>query len=85
VDSDALEQQVPPEARYANSFNIGHNAYEFVFEFGQLYETEDMPRIHTRIVTSPAYAREFLNILQQALAEHEGSMITEAGPKEGQN
>jgi hypothetical protein len=28
----------PPEGRYANYFQIGHNAFEFIIDFGQGYE-----------------------------------------------
>ncbi len=71
MEFEDLGQGVPLEGRYANFFNIGHNVHEFIFEFGQSYEAEDPPRAHTRIVTSPAYAREFLRTLQHALAEYE--------------
>ncbi len=65
------QDQVPLEGRYANFFKIGHNAYEIVIEFGQLYQSERTPRIHTRIVTSPGYARELLRTLEHALEQHE--------------
>jgi len=66
-----LHQRAPLEGRYANFFKIGHNAYELVLEFGQLYEHADDPVVHTRIITSPAYARELLKTLQEALLEQE--------------
>ena len=59
-----------PEGKYANFFQVGHNAYEFIIEFGQLYQAEETPRVHTRIITSPAYARELLQTLQDALSEY---------------
>lgn len=66
-----LQQRVPLEGRYANFFKVGHNAYEFVLEFGQLYEREKVPVVHTRIITSSAYVRELLDILREALLEQE--------------
>jgi hypothetical protein len=60
------------EAKYANYFQIGQNAVEFVLEFGQLYGDETAPLLHTRIITSPSYAKNLLTLLQHALAEHEG-------------
>jgi hypothetical protein len=69
--SGDLHDRVPPEGRYANFFKVGHNAYEIVIEFGQLYKTERTPRIHGRVITSPAYARELLATLQQALHEYQ--------------
>jgi Protein of unknown function (DUF3467) len=59
------------EGKYANYFQIGQNAVEFVIEFGQLYADETVPLLHTRIVTNPSYAKTLLTLLQDALAEHE--------------
>ena len=60
------------EGRYANFFKVGHNAYEFVIDFGQSYEdNSDRETIHSRIVTSPAYANNLLSILSQAVGHYE--------------
>jgi hypothetical protein len=61
------------EARYANFFNVGHNAFEVIFEFGQFYEGEGQARLQTRIVTSPTYAKRLLVLLQDSLEEYEKS------------
>lgn len=71
LESGDTENRVPLEGRYANFFRVGQNAYEVIIEFGQLYQAEHSPRIHSRIVTSPAYARELLRTLEQALEQHE--------------
>ncbi|OGB94818.1 MAG: hypothetical protein A2Z31_01575 [candidate division NC10 bacterium RBG_16_65_8] len=67
-------QPLPPcnrlEGRYANYFEVGHNAFEFVLDFGQFYPTGDLPQFHTRIVTSPAHARALLVTLTEALERH---------------
>ena len=55
------------EGRYANYFQVGHNAFEFVLEFGQLYRDGDAPSLHTRIIANPAYVKEFLQVLGDAL------------------
>jgi hypothetical protein len=59
------------EARYANYFTAGHNAFEVILEFGQFYEGDRQPRMHTRIITTPAYAKTFLEVLQDLLKRHE--------------
>lgn len=59
------------EGRYANHFHIGHNAFEVVLQFGQFYEGDMQPVMHTKIVTSPAYALMFLQLLGVAMAEYE--------------
>lgn len=61
----------PPEARYANYVKIGHNAHEFLLDFGQLYPDIDEAHLHTRIVTSPIYARGLLETLQESLDRYE--------------
>lgn len=59
------------EARYANYFHVGHNAFEVMLEFGQHYEGASQPRMHTRIVAAPVYAKALLGLLQTALDEYE--------------
>jgi hypothetical protein len=75
-----------PEGRYANYFEIGHNAFEFLMDFGQLYDDEPQSRMHSRIVVSPFYARGLLEILSQAVRQYEqsyGRIPGEADETEG--
>lgn len=58
-------------ARYANCFNIGHNNFEFVLDFGQHYTEEEDTMVHTRIVLSPAYAKMLNCLLTESLARYE--------------
>ncbi len=60
-----------PEGRYSNFMKAGYNAHEFVVEFGQMYQGSDWMTIHTRIVTTPAYAKAFEKVIAAALAEFE--------------
>lgn len=59
------------DGKYANYFQIGENAFEFIIEFGQLYADDTGPLIHTRIITSPAYAVQLLSLLEDALRQYE--------------
>jgi len=61
-----------PEGRYANYFEIGHNAFEFILDFGQSYfeEPEPRTRIHSRIIISPFYAGMLLDVLQKSVSQH---------------
>ena len=45
------------KGRYANYFKVGHNAFEFVLDFGQSYVDEEDAQIHTRLVSSPNRAK----------------------------
>ena len=61
------------EGRYANYFKVGHNAFEFVIDFGQHYPENDQAELYTRIITSPAYAKSLLEILRESIERYEKS------------
>jgi len=61
------------ESRYVNYFEIGHNVFEFIFDFGQLYSEDRDADIHTRIVASPAYAKDLATVLNDAISQYEQS------------
>jgi hypothetical protein len=58
------------EARYANYFEVGVNQEEIVIDLGQAYGEGEPVSFHTRIVTSPAYARELAELLDRAVGRH---------------
>lgn len=72
----------PLEGRYANSFQIGHNAFEFLLDFGQVFPDREEARFHTRIITGPVYARALLATLQESIARYEQTFGVI--PKEGE-
>jgi hypothetical protein len=59
------------EGRYANYFKVGHNALEFLLDFGQLYAESQEAHFHTRIVTNPTYAKALLALLRESIAQYE--------------
>jgi Protein of unknown function (DUF3467) len=65
------------EARYANHFKVGHNEYEFVFDFAQFHfgaatNTSDETEMSiVRIVMGPPFARALLDTLLRAVSEYE--------------
>ena len=61
------------EGRYANYFKIGHNAFEFVIDFGQSYSRKDETELCVRIVTCPVYAKVFLKTLQDSIETFEAT------------
>lgn len=63
----------PHEGRYANYLEVGYNAFEFLIDFGQRYSEEDRSQLHTCIVTSPAYAKSFLETLEKSVHHYEQS------------
>ena len=64
------------EGKYANYFKIGHNAFEFVLDFGQLYSDGRQEQMHTRIITGPSYAKELLQVLQTSVEQYEDEFGT---------
>jgi hypothetical protein len=59
------------EGRYCNYFKIGFNPVEFLMDFGQLYMEEGAALMHTRIVTTPTYAKEFSRLLASSVRDYE--------------
>lgn len=59
-------------ASYVNQFEVGYNAFEFLFRFGQDYaDRAPGGTAHARIVTVPAYAKVFLGVLDRSVGEYE--------------
>jgi hypothetical protein len=60
---------------YANYLKIGQNAFEFLLVFGHLYLDDNLVEqeglFHTRIVTTPVYAKAFLKVLEECIEHHE--------------
>jgi hypothetical protein len=65
------EERGAPEARYANYCKVGHNAYEFLIDFGQLYTDHTIAVLHTRIVTNPGFAKDMLETLAASVDAYE--------------
>ena len=59
------------EARYSNYFEIGHNAFEFIFDFGQYHPEDSAAHMHSRIVTGPVYAKLLAGLLQETVERFE--------------
>jgi hypothetical protein len=69
-NNDASRKDKMLEGKYANYFAVGYNAHEFIFDFGQNYSENDQAELHTRIITSPAYAKALFELLHQSIAEY---------------
>jgi hypothetical protein len=57
--------------RYSNLFKTGFNAFEFLFEYGHEFHGAPDSRMHTRIITAPAYAKAFARLLAEAIQDYE--------------
>jgi hypothetical protein len=63
------------EGRYANFFSVGYDAFVFIIDFGQEYVESQEPEVHSRIVTSPPYAKLLLATLRESLSRYEQTYI----------
>jgi len=69
--SKRVQDSDQPNGRYANYFTVGHNAFEFLFDFGQIHSEGRPAPLHTMIITTPVYAKTFLALLQESIDQHE--------------
>lgn len=60
-----------PLAAYANYFEVGHNAFEFLIDFGQFQPDADDVTLHTRMATGPVHAKLLSALLAGAVARFE--------------
>lgn len=57
--------------QYANYFEAGHNAFEFVIKFSQKYAGSEKAELCSHIVTSPVHAKQLLQVLQHSVKQYE--------------
>lgn len=76
---DPDEPERPQPAVYANHFEVGFNAFEFLFDFGQDYEGLGAVA-HSIIVTAPAYAKVFRGLLDRSIGDYEAAFGPIASP-----
>jgi Protein of unknown function (DUF3467) len=71
--NDARDGEEGIRGVYANLLLVGFNSLEVVFDFCQQYP-EQGPRLCARIVTSPAYAKRFLKVIAESIAQYENEI-----------
>ena len=74
----------PGERRYANYFEIGYTASEVFFDIGQFDPQTEAVIRHTQIVTTPASARTFHQMLGDALRQYEERVAVIPAPEDEQ-
>jgi hypothetical protein len=76
IKKSSLEK-VKNKGRYANFFKVGYNAYEFIIDFCQFYPANgcchesEKAELCERFITSPAYAKALLKVLEKSVKEYE--------------
>ena len=61
----------PPLAAYANYFEVGHNAFEFLIDFGQFQPEAGAVTMHSRMATGPVHAKLLAGLLADAVNRFE--------------
>ena len=59
------------KGEYTNFVHIGHNAFEFLLEFGESYADGESDVPHTRLVSNPVFAVRLSLLLRQAIEQYE--------------
>ena len=70
-EGEGSQIAVKLDGRYTNYFKVGHNAFEFLLDFGQLYPENMKAHLHTRIITSPKCAKFLLESLRESIERYE--------------
>lgn len=58
------------KGHYVNYFEVGHNAFEFVFDFSQFYPECEETELCARIIISPGCAKELFVILGESIEQY---------------
>lgn len=70
-DSSRSEKSSSPDGHYSNYLQVGHNAYEFLLEFGRVLGENEEAELYVCIVTSPGHAKAMLRTLKEAIDAYE--------------
>lgn len=69
--SETPVERPPITASYANYFEVGHNAFEFLIDFGQIDPCSGTFHVGTRIAVGPTHAKLLCRLLERAVSRHE--------------
>lgn len=70
---DCAARPAAPLAVYANYCEVGHNAFEFLLDFGQFRPETTTVHVHSRIVSGPVQAKLFARLLSDAVTSFEAT------------
>lgn len=68
--SRAFQRSKKIKGKYANCFKVGHNAFEFILDFGQYSPENEEPDICTRVIISPGCVKELFIILGESIEQY---------------
>jgi hypothetical protein len=81
---DDIDRTRVGEGRYSNYAEIGHNATEFVFDFGQVWLDGTAAGVYVRVITNPDTAAQLYELLDASLSQYRSQYgeITHAAKSE---
>lgn len=71
LNNSSAQHAMELEGRYADRFHIGYNSSVFILDFEQSFYNDEKEHIHTRIITSPEDAKNFMELLQKSIGQYE--------------
>ncbi len=71
VSETGSEQDRSPLACYANYFEVGHNAFEFLIDLGQIEPRSGRFQLQTRFAVGPTHAKILARLLENAVTRFE--------------
>ena len=71
IAAAAAFRERPPLACYANYFEVGHNAFEFLLDAGQVEPQSGEVQLLSRIAVSPVHAKLLARLLSQSIEQFE--------------
>jgi hypothetical protein len=80
-DEREVDRSNMGEGRYANYAEIGQNASEFIFDFGQVWVDAGPAYVYVRVITTPETAQRILVALEDALSGYR-RVFGDVGPDE---
>jgi hypothetical protein len=70
-ETSGSKERPATEWHYANCIRVGHNAFEFLLDFGQLSEAGEPATSTMKIVINPQFAKALRETLDEAIREYE--------------
>jgi len=70
-------------ARFANYFEVGCTEEEIVVRFGIRDDGGTEPGVHSTIFTTPGYARELVELIEETLRQHAALVARARSQREG--
>ena len=65
------ESSAQLDGKYSNYFTVGHNAFEFLLDFGHCSPEDEEGHFHTRIIASPSCAKALFELFRESIDRYE--------------